>query len=69
MIREQNAWTISRNAARSNRYATMYTLYWKGLVRGQLVDYTNAKTICDQLNLANVDGSELGEPGSQLVSG
>jgi hypothetical protein len=35
-------WTIARNPALSNRFATMYTLYWRGLVRGQLVNHTNA---------------------------
>jgi len=62
-------WTIARNAALSNRFATMYTLYWRGLVRGQLVNHTNAKTICDQLNLANVDGSETGGMDTALVTG
>lgn len=66
---KENPWTIARNPALSNKYATMYTLYWCGLVRGQLVDFTNAQTICAALNLANVDGSNLGRPGTQFVVG
>jgi hypothetical protein len=62
-------WTIARNSEISNVYATMYTLYWRGLVRGQLVGYTNALTICEALNAAKVDGSEIGEAGTQLVAG
>lgn len=50
-----NPWTLAHNPAFSDSYATYVTLYWNGLVRGQvLVAY--AQAICDQLNLANVDG-------------
>jgi hypothetical protein len=46
----------------------MYTLYWRGLFRGQLANHTNAKAICDQLNLADVDGSETGGIDTALAA-
>jgi hypothetical protein len=51
------AWTISTepNEALSNQYGDWYTLYYCGLVRGQLLDKGNAQRIADQLNLANVE--------------
>jgi hypothetical protein len=48
-------WTLQMNPALSNRWNTVYTLYFCGLVRGQLVD-RSAQVICDALNLANADG-------------
>jgi hypothetical protein len=52
-------WTIRHNPALTDRWSEVYTLYWMGLVRGQLVGVLNSEAIVKQLNLANVDGGCL----------
>lgn len=50
-----NKWTIARNDALTDNHATIYTLYFCGLVRGQLVGLQAAQLICEALNAADVE--------------
>lgn len=45
-------WTIVHNERLSDRYSDVYTLYYQGLVRGQLPGLENADRICAALNVA-----------------
>jgi hypothetical protein len=52
-------WTYDLNKQQCTQWHEVYTLYWKGLVRGQLIGRTNAARIANALNAAAVDGSKV----------